>query len=941
MTGETTARLRQGWGGAAAAAVRIAVIAVLVAGMAVVATGTGRAAPSLPPGFSVKDMPSGQSELLTDFAFAPDGSYFTTGKNGRVAWVSADGSAARTLATFSVVTVQDLGLNGIAVAHDYATSRVIYLARTLTVNGQWTMRLSAATVVGTPPTSLAPERVIWDLPIQADVHTITGIVAAPDGTLWVTMGDGADFRFVDPLALRALDVNTGYGKLLRVTPDGRGVASNPYYDPAAPSSWRSRVYASGFRSPFRVSLDPATGAPLVGDVGWNTWEEINLVRPGASYGWPCWEGNGQTPGYRDMAACAGTTTTPPLWAYPHGPMGTSVTGGIVYTGSTYPEQYRGAYFFGDYASQRVYTLRYDDQGRLVRQPEAGGFGVENGMPVKFGAAENGDIVYADIGGSRLKRLVHAAGNRPPTAEATITNDPASARSFTFDASRSFDLDGGALTYRWDFGDGATATGALVTHAYGGTSTEPVTVRLDVTDSVGATGTATLTVVPGNRVPVLTLTTPPSSERYSVGERVVLSGTALDAEDGALPVTWSVVLVHCSGGYCHDHPGRSFTGAVYDVPFEDHGDDTRLQITASATDRFGVRAEQVFVAQPQLRTLTLASTVPSPITVNGVARASAQVTAGARVSLNAPPLAGDGVAMFGRWSDGQPRERQLVMPDRDVTLTAEYVTPIDLRHAFDPGLRAVVGAPVGPEQGDSWLRSRQYAGGRVYWSPQTGVHEVHGEILRSYDATGGPGRWGPPLSDETGTPDGRGRFNVFPNDEAMFYWTPQTGAHVVYGEIFGHWRAMGYERGMHGYPRSDELSTPDGRGRYNDFENGGIYWRPGVGARSVYGAIYQKWGQHGWEMGHLRFPITNELGTPDGVGRFNHFEGGSVYWTPRTGAHEVQGAIRERWAALGWERSYLGYPTSDEFSVPGGRRTNFERGSITWTAATGRVVDRRY
>ncbi len=940
VTAVGTASPQRGWGAALTAVARLAVVVAMVAAALVAAPGTGRAAPSLPPGFAVRDLPSGQSELLTDFAFAPDGSYFTTGKNGRVAWVSADGTA-RTLATLPVVTVQDLGLNGIAVAHDYESSRVIYLARTLSVNGQWTMRLSAAAVRGSPPTSLAPERVIWDLPIQSDVHTITGIVAAPDGTLWVTMGDGADFRYVDPLALRALDVDTGYGKLLHVTPDGRGVANNPFYDAAAPSSWRSRVYASGFRSPFRVSLDPSTGAPVVGDVGWDSWEEINVVRPGASFGWPCWEGNGQTPGYRDLAGCAGVGNGAPLWTYPHGPMGTSVTGGVVYTGSSYPERYRGAYFFGDYAAQRVYTLRYDVQGRLVQQPETGGFGVENGLPVKFAPAENGDIVYADIGGSRLKRLVHVAGNRPPTAEVTLSNEPGSARSFAFDASKSFDLDGGALTYAWDFGDGTAATGARVTHAYGGTGTAPLTARLTVTDIQGAAGTAALTVVPGNRVPTLTLTTPPGSERYVVGERVVLSATAVDAEDGALPVTWSVVLVHCSGGYCHDHPGGSFTGGTYDIPFEDHGDATRLQITAAATDSSGVRVERIFLAQPQLRTLTVVSSPPSPITLNGVPRATAPVTAGARISVSAPPYAGDNVGIFAGWSDGQPRERLLVMPDADLTLNARYVTPIDLRHAFDAAVRAVLGAPTGPERGDSSLRARDYAGGRMYWSPGTGVHEVHGAILGAYAATGAEGVWGAPLTDELPTPDGRGRFNAFPRDEAMFYWTPTTGAHVVRGEIFGLWRAMGFERSMHGYPRSDELSTPGGRGRFTTFENGGIYWLPGSGARSVYGDIYRTWGAHRWEQGHLGFPTTNELPTPDGVGRFNHFEGGSVYWTPRTTAHEVHGAIRDRWAGLGWELSYLGYPTSDEFSVPGGRRSTFERGSITWTAATGQVVDRAY
>jgi len=87
---------------------------------------------------------------------------------------------------------------------------------------------------------------------------------------------------------------------------------------------------------------------------------------------------------------------------------------------------------------------------------------------------------------------------------------------------------------------------------------------------------------------------------------------------------------------------------------------------------------------------------------------------------------------------------------------------------------------------------------------------------------------------------------------------------------------------------------------------------------------------------LGYPVTDETGTPDGVGRFNGFQGGAVYWTPRTGAHEVHGAILSTWASLGWERSALGYPVSDEFVVAGGRQSNFERGSISWTAATGAV-----
>lgn len=921
--------------------VRIGLITVLVVTAVLVSPTTGRAAPTLPAGFVVRDLPSGQSELLTDFAFAPDGSWFTTGKNGRVAWVSADGQA-RTLATLPVVTVQDLGLSGIAVAADYATSRTIYLARTLAVNGQWTARLSAVPVVGSPPTALGAERVIWDLPVQADVHTITGVVAAPDGTLWVSMGDAADFRFVDPLALRALDVTTGYGKVMRLTPDGRGVPSNPYFDAANPSSWRSRVYASGFRSPFRLSLDPTTGAPILGDVGWETWEEVDVIRPGASYGWPCWEGDTRTPGYRDMAACQGVGNAGPLWTYVHGPQGTSVTGGIVYTGSSYPAEYRGAYFFGDYAAQRVYSLRHDAQGNLVRQPEAAGFGAENGAPVAFARAPgNGDIVYADILGSRLKRLVYVPGNRPPTADAVISGDPTSTRTFTFDGSGSSDLDGTPVTYAWDFGDGTGGTGARVVHTYGGMSTSPLTARLTVTDPQGATGTTTLTVVPGNRVPVLTMVTPQSTQQYAVGEPVVLNATAADAEDGALPVTWSVVLVHCSGGYCHNHPGQSFSGPTYDVPFEDHGDETRLEITAATTDAAGVRADQTFVARPRVRTLTLVGSTPASVTVNGVARASAPVTAGARVSISAPTVAADGVATFDRWSDGAPRERVLVMPDADTTLTATYLTPIDRRYAAEPAVRSVLGTPIGVESGDESLRFRTYTAGRMYWTPATAAREVHGSILVKYLALGGHVAFGAPRTDELVTAGGAGRYSDFALLGASIYWSSGTGAQAVYGDIGALWKSLGAELGPHGFPRSDERATPNGRGRYNDFQNGGIYWLPGLGARSVHGAIYSRWGVLGYEGGHLGFPLTNESTTPDGVGRYNHFEGGSVYYTPRTGAHEIRGSIRARWQALGWERSYLGYPTSDEFAISGGRRSNFERGYITWNAATGQVVDRRY
>ena len=264
-----------------------------------------------------------------------------------------------------------------------------------------------------------------------------------------------------------------------------------------------------------------------------------------------------------------------------------------------------------------------------------------------------------------------------------------------------------------------------------------------------------------------------------------------------------------------------------------------------------------------------------------------------------------------------------------------------RTLAEQALRALLGEPTTPESGDAALRLRTYPGGRLYWTPQSGVHEVHGSILGAYLATGGHPAWVAPLTDELTTADGIGRYNDFPVPGASVYWTPGTGAHLVYGDIAALWRATGAERGPNGYPRTDELPTPDGRGRYNDFSDGGVYWLPGVGAHSVHGSIYGAWAGTGYERGLLGFPLTSESTTPDGVGRYNHFEGGSVYWTPRTGAHEVHGAILGRWRELGWERSWLGYPTSDEYAVPGGRRSDFQGGSLRWDAATGRVTELRY
>ncbi len=106
---------------------------------------------------------------------------------------------------------------------------------------------------------------------------------------------------------------------------------------------------------------------------------------------------------------------------------------------------------------------------------------------------------------------------------------------------------------------------------------------------------------------------------------------------------------------------------------------------------------------------------------------------------------------------------------------------------------------------------------------------------------------------------------------------------------------------------------------------------------VIGAIRAEWLSLGGPTGlFLGAPLTNELSTPNGQGRYTLFQNGSIYWSPASGAHEVHGAIRDAWAAQGWEAGSLGFPVSDEYAVPGGRASSFQGGTLTFSFATGQV-----
>ncbi|SDG76240.1 Deoxyribonuclease NucA/NucB [Pseudonocardia oroxyli] len=236
---------------------------------------------------------------------------------------------------------------------------------------------------------------------------------------------------------------------------------------------------------------------------------------------------------------------------------------------------------------------------------------------------------------------------------------------------------------------------------------------------------------------------------------------------------------------------------------------------------------------------------------------------------------------------------------------------------------------------------QNGGSSIYWHPSTGAWQIGGEIFRRWGALGYEnGVLGYPTSDELTNPDGVGKRNTFQRASGHIYWSPATGAWSIQGEILRRWAALGYERGRLGYPTSDELTNPDGLGRRNTFQNAGahIYWSPGTGAWSIQGGIIEHWAALGWERGVLGYPTTDETPTPDGIGAFNHFaNNGSIYWTGATGSRAVYGPIRDKWSQLGWERSCHGYPTSDVSTTATGQRSTFQRGTIDHTSSSNATV----
>jgi uncharacterized protein with LGFP repeats len=165
--------------------------------------------------------------------------------------------------------------------------------------------------------------------------------------------------------------------------------------------------------------------------------------------------------------------------------------------------------------------------------------------------------------------------------------------------------------------------------------------------------------------------------------------------------------------------------------------------------------------------------------------------------------------------------------------------------------------------------------------------------------------------------------------------------VVSGAIYARYKLFGdpdtSDVSPMGYPNSDEVTLAGGW-RAAHFDTGDIYWSSATGAHEMHGVIRTHW----LANQILGYPITDQTLAADGAGLFNHFQNGAIYQVTSTAPpFEVHGPIYTRWAAIGLETSYLGFPVSDviatEQPVFGARAVStFQYGQLLWSAASGSV-----
>jgi glucose/arabinose dehydrogenase len=239
--------------------------------------------------------------------FLPDGSALVSERiSGRIVRIATEGGDPETVGVVPDVTVSsEGGLLGIVASPRFAEDRTVFAS----VSGAEQNRIVALTIAE-DFRSLAAEGVLLDGIQTADRHHGGRLVIGPDGHLWITTGDA----FEPENAATADSLN---GKILRIAVDGTIPEDNPDDSP---------IYSSGHRNVQGLAFGP-DGTAYASELGHRTWDEVNVLRPGADYGWPATEGIEGSTGEPPIATMHPDDASPSGVAYAAGSLWIGALGG--------------------------------------------------------------------------------------------------------------------------------------------------------------------------------------------------------------------------------------------------------------------------------------------------------------------------------------------------------------------------------------------------------------------------------------------------------------------------------------------------------------------------------------------------------------------------------------------------------------------------------------
>lgn len=369
--------------------------------------------PPPPPTLQVELVPvaSGFSNPL-DIQQAGDGSgrLFVVEQGGRIRIIQ-NGSVLGTPyldVSGLIVSGGEEGLLGLAFHPNFSSNGCFYVNYTTTrLSGTLQTAISEFRAAPANANTVNPtsENILFTVDQPEINHNGGGLAFGNDGFLYIGLGDGGGGGDQHGTIGNGQDTTTKLGKILRIRVDCNGTYTIPADNPfVAQATAAKEIWLYGLRNPFRFSIDHATGNLWIGDVGQNSFEEVDRLTPqqgGANLGWRCKEG---THNFNFTSNCQTATLVDPIFDYDHSQGDETVIGGYVYHGANI-SALAGNYVFGDFISGRIWSLARDSQGQWVGTflLNAGG-----GDLASFGQDANGELYVARYSSGAVARL-HQVG----------------------------------------------------------------------------------------------------------------------------------------------------------------------------------------------------------------------------------------------------------------------------------------------------------------------------------------------------------------------------------------------------------------------------------------------------------------------------------------------------------------------------------------------------